>query len=160
MELLLAQIALRCLRNATRARSTLAWARERGDERGVASAEADLGFAGAVARATVTSLHHRHRRGEIDDMAAAQIGVQLVETLRLVATAHTSGVMVETLPTSYHPADFPGILCESTFLSPAHGQAIRPSLEMSVEPQSSAPTPTPRMPSGPFDPFGGDRRPS
>lgn len=89
MELLLEEIAGRCLRNARRAAATLAAPR---DERDEVSARADLEFAGAIAWATVINLHHRQCSGHVDDMAAARIGLVLHETLQLVA-AHISGVM-------------------------------------------------------------------
>jgi len=114
VELLLAQIAHRCVRNAARARRVLAYATERNDAMGMASAHADLLFSGAVARAVVSRLDHHRRSGVVSDMAVAQIGLDLALALRLAdGTAHPSGVMADPAPLSYHRPDVAETVRES-----------------------------------------------
>ncbi|MCX9078874.1 MAG: hypothetical protein OIN84_12965, partial [Candidatus Methanoperedens sp.] len=107
VELLLAQIAHRCLRAVTRARRVLTYATERNDHQALASAHADICFHGAIARAMVRRLDHHQQRGEIDDMAVARIGLDLATTLRLVETTpdHPYRVMVSSAPSSYHGSE-------------------------------------------------------
>ncbi|MBE7453857.1 MAG: hypothetical protein HS111_34805 [Kofleriaceae bacterium] len=106
MELLLAQIACRCVRNATRARRVLLYAAERNDAMGMASAEADLLFAGAVARAVVSRLDHHRRAGNVSDMAMAAIGLDLALALRLVGGGgHPNGVIATPGRVSYDGSD-------------------------------------------------------
>jgi hypothetical protein len=114
VELLLAQIAHRCVRNAARARRVLAYATERNDAMGMASAHADLLFSGAVARAVVSRLDHHRRSGVVSDMAVAQIGLDLALALRLSDGAgHPSGVMVGPASLSYYRPDVAETVWES-----------------------------------------------
>ncbi|KAB2897967.1 MAG: hypothetical protein F9K40_12020 [Kofleriaceae bacterium] len=114
MELLLAQIARRCVRNAARARRVLVYATERSDAMGIASAHADLLFSGAVARAVVSRLDHHRRAGVVSAMAVAEIGLDLALALRLAdGVGHPSGVMVAPASLSYHRPDVAETVRES-----------------------------------------------
>ncbi len=128
VEDLLEEIASRCLRNAARAVERFANAC---DEREAVCADADLAFAGAIARATVINLHHRQGRGEVDDMAAARIGLTLVETLRLVV-AHTNRVMDGASPLPYNRSVTVAFPHESDHLPRRTARCTEPSLRTPI----------------------------
>lgn len=130
MELILAQLARRSLRIATRAGRTLAYSIERGDHEGVASARAGLAAARGIARATVHRLHQLVTDGAIGAQAAAEIGLVLVDVLRVVEAGHPDGVMAMPSAPPYHRSDVAETWNEAESLQCVRTFGAWPSIRM------------------------------